>query len=141
MKISGMLSDLLRSLFKRPATEQYPFIKRKPPERLRGELHYDPSNCSGCMLCMKDCPANALELIVIDRKAKRFVMRYHADRCTFCAQCVSSCRFKCLNMSNEEYELAALTKAPFTVHYGNESDIQAILEAVAPANTEPAAKA
>ncbi|MCS7060734.1 MAG: 4Fe-4S dicluster domain-containing protein [Anaerolineae bacterium] len=141
MKIGAMLGDLLRSLFRRPVTERYPFVKRAPPERLRGALRYDPANCSGCMLCMKDCPANALELITIDRKAKKFVMRYHADRCTFCAQCVASCRFKCLNMSNEQYELAALTKAPFTVHYGNESDIQALLDAVAPTNSAPTAKA
>ena len=141
MKIGVMLSDLLQSLFKRPVTEMYPFVKRKPPERLRGELHYTSENCTGCMLCTKDCPSNAIELITIDRKAKKFVMRYHVDRCTFCAQCVTSCRFKCLSMSNEQYELAALTKEPFTVNYGNESDVKALLAAVAPAQPEPSTKA
>ncbi len=129
MKFAAMLGDLARSLFRRPVTEMYPAEKHKPPERLRGELVWDPKSCTGCMMCVKDCPANALELVVVDRKAKRFVMRYHADRCTFCAQCVQSCRFKCLTMSNEQYELAALTKEPFTVTYGNDADVELLLAA------------
>lgn len=143
MKLGIMLGDLVRSLFSRPVTEKYPFEKRKPPERLRGELVWNPQNCSGCMLCVKDCPANALELITLDRKNKRFVMRYNVDRCTYCAQCVQSCRFKCLAMSNEQYELAALTKQPFTVYYGNEADVEGLLaklEALPP-STDAAAPA
>jgi formate hydrogenlyase subunit 6/NADH:ubiquinone oxidoreductase subunit I len=52
-------------------------------------------------------------------------MRYRADRCTYCGQCVVACRFKCLELSHEEWELAALTKEPFTVYYGRSEDITA----------------
>ena len=92
MKLTTMWKDALSSLFKPAATQRYPFVRREAPEHLRGQLHWDPSACTGCGLCAKDCPADALEVIVLDKKAKRFVMHYHVDRCTFCAQCVSSCR-------------------------------------------------
>ena len=95
-KLGTMLGDVMRSLFRSPATELYPFVRKPSPDRLRGKLVWEPEKCAGCMLCVKDCPSDAIELIVLDKVKKRFVLRYHADRCTFCAQCVVSCRFDCL---------------------------------------------
>jgi NAD(P)H-quinone oxidoreductase subunit I len=138
MKISTILGDMLRSLFRRPATRLFPFERQPTPERLRGKLHWNPEKCNGCCLCVKDCPANAIELITIDKASKRFVLRYHMDRCTFCGQCVQSCRFKCLEMSSEEWELAALNKEPFTIYYGEDDDIRTILEKSAAPEAEPA---
>jgi len=114
-------------LFKRPATERYPFERTDTPERLRGKLYYDSVKCSGCQLCVKDCPSEAIELLVVDRVNKRFVIRYHIDRCTYCGQCVENCRFECLGMSSEQWELASLKKEPFTVYYGRDEDIQTFL--------------
>ncbi len=128
MKIGTMLGDTLRSLFKRPFTQQYPFVKLDPPEHLRGRLTFENKGCTGCGLCVKDCPAVALELIVNDKKAKRFVFRYHEDRCTYCGQCVQSCRFSCLNMSGEAWELASVSKEPFTMEFGTEADVQPAVE-------------
>ncbi len=127
MKLGTMLGDTLRSLFKRPITQQYPFVKQNAPEQLRGKLYWNPGSCTGCALCVKDCPANALELVVNDKKAKRFVFRYHEDRCTYCAQCVQSCRFSCLGMSPEQWELASVNKEPFTVYYGSDEDVESFL--------------
>ena len=131
MSVGLMISDLLRSLFKQPATELYPFVKIPAPVRLRGKLIWDPTNCTGCQLCVKDCPANAIELIVIDKANKRFIMNYRADHCIYCAQCVVSCRFNCLRLSNEDWELAAAHKQPFTVYYGKEEDIAHFMEQAA----------
>jgi len=133
-KLGTMLSDVIRSAFKAPATERYPFVRKEAPERLRGKLFWDPAKCTGCQLCVRDCPSEAIELIVLDRVSKRFVLRYHPDRCTYCAQCVVNCRFNCLNMSNEEWELAATQKEPFTVYYGRDEDIQFLLEKIAREN-------
>lgn len=127
MKIGSMFSDVFKSLFRRPATQSYPLERAPSPPRLRSKLLYDPSQCTGCQLCIKDCPSDAIELITLDRVNKRFVMRYHVDRCTFCDQCVVTCRFKCLSMSNEDWELASLHKEPFTVDYGKDEDIEFLL--------------
>ena len=138
MGIGALLGDVVRSLFSKPATEQYPFVRYAVPDRLRGKLVYDPEKCSGCQLCIKDCPSNAIELLVVDKKAKKFVMRYHADRCVYCAQCVDNCRFECLNMSNEQWELASTDKAAFEVMYGKDEDIEYLLQRAAqPGADEP----
>ncbi len=134
--LGAMLGDIVHSLFISPATEFYPFVRNPDPDRLRGKLIWNPEKCSGCQLCVKDCPSDALELIVLDKAIKRFVMRYHADRCTFCAQCVESCRLKCVSMSNEQWELASLTKEPFTVYYGREDDVRNLLARIAQESAE-----
>lgn len=137
MKLGAMLGDIATSMFKKPVTELYPFQKKPAPESLRGKLIYDSTKCTGCMLCMKDCPANAIEIITIDKVNKRFVMKYNMARCTFCDQCVINCRFKCLNLSNEEWELASLSQDPLTVYYGREEDIKTLMERLAQPKAEP----
>jgi formate hydrogenlyase subunit 6/NADH:ubiquinone oxidoreductase subunit I len=134
MKLGAMLGDVIRSLFRRPATELYPFTRRPAPERFRGKLVYDPAKCSGCQLCIKDCPSEAIELVVLDKVNKKFVLRYHQDRCTYCAQCVVNCRFNCLDMSSEMWELAAVNKLPFEVYYGKDEDVKFLLEKMAKDN-------
>jgi formate hydrogenlyase subunit 6/NADH:ubiquinone oxidoreductase subunit I len=132
MKIGAMFGDVFRSLFKKPITERYPFEKKPAPLRL---LLWDPAKCTGCQLCLKDCPADAIELLIIDKATKKFVLRYHADRCTYCAQCLENCRFKCLSMSHELWELASTQKEDFIIHYGKEEDITFILAKAAEGRT------
>jgi formate hydrogenlyase subunit 6/NADH:ubiquinone oxidoreductase subunit I len=121
--IGLMVSDVLRSFFTKPVTQRYPFERKEAPANFRGKLVWDLSNCTGCQLCIKDCPAGAIELVVMDRVNKRYVMRFHSDRCTYCSQCTVSCRFKCLTLSSDDWELASLTKEPFTVYYGRNEDV------------------
>lgn len=135
MKIGTMLNDVATSLFKPPVTEKYPFERREAPDRLRGQLVWDSENCTGCGLCAKDCPANAIEMIIPDKKNKQFVMCYHVDRCTFCAQCVDSCRQDCLTMSNKLWELAALEPEPFLIYYGDKHNVERVLANTSDPNT------
>jgi formate hydrogenlyase subunit 6/NADH:ubiquinone oxidoreductase subunit I len=133
MKLGAMRGDVLNSLFRKPATERYPFERNAAPEQLRGLLHWDSENCTGCGLCAKDCPAQAIEMIVLDRKAKRFVMHYQIDCCTFCAQCVSSCRQGCLSMDSDAWELAALGRSDFARWQGEAEDVtEALAERAQP---------
>lgn len=137
MKMGTMLKDVLESFIKKPATQQYPAEKVKTSERYRGKLVYDPRACTGCCLCTKDCPSNAIELIILDRAAKRFVLKYHTDRCVYCGQCVVNCKFKCMGMSSEEWELAALDKKAFEVYYRKDEDVATFLESLAHPAPEP----
>lgn len=139
MKKIGMVTDVLRSAFRRPVTERYPAERRPAAQLYRSKLSWNPEACTGCALCVKDCPAEAIELITIDKAAKRFVVRYHVDRCTFCGQCAYSCRFDCITLSNDDWELAQLGREQFTVHYGEPEDIERLfLEAEPEPEIEPA---
>lgn len=138
MKLTTMFSDIWQSIWQRPITQRYPFERRETPDRLRGKLHWNPQNCTGCALCNKDCPAEAIEIISIDKKEKRFVMKYHLDRCTYCGQCVESCRFKCIELSAKEWELAATEKRPFTIYYGTDDNLKEFMAKFADAKTESA---
>jgi len=138
MRIGAMLGDISRSLFKRPATELYPYERHPAPERLRGELEFDAAKCTGCRICVRDCPAMALDVVVLDKATKRFVMRFYSDRCTFCAQCVVSCNFDALSLSHERWELAALDRRPLALTLGRETDLQALQEREALAAAGPA---
>jgi formate hydrogenlyase subunit 6/NADH:ubiquinone oxidoreductase subunit I len=128
MKLSAMWKEALGSLVHRPATEQYPFVRQAAPHHLRSMLRWDLSNCTGCGLCAKDCPANAIEIITLDRKARRFVLHYYVDRCTFCGQCVESCRKGCIELANDDWELASLDKQTFEVYFGEDDDVESVLD-------------
>lgn len=139
MKKIGMFKDMVRSAFQRPVTERYPAERRPAVENFRGLLYWDPEACTGCALCVKDCPAEAIDLITIDKAAKRFALRYYVDRCTFCGQCAYSCRFNCIKLSNDKWELAELGREDFTVIYGEPEDIEHLsLEPEIERVTEPA---
>lgn len=137
MRLGTMLKDVIASIFRRPITQNYPFQREEAPEHLRGKLTWDPSKCTGCSLCAKDCPSNAIEVITIDKAKKQFVVRYHMDRCTFCAQCVQNCRFKCMGMSSKDWEMAALNKEAFTVEYGTEENLAIFREQFGVDKTPP----
>lgn len=128
MKINTMFGDIVVSLFHHPITEKYPFERREAPERLRGQLQFNPESCTGCGLCVKDCPAEAIEIIVVDKANKQFVLRYNIDRCTFCAQCVNSCRQECLSMSDKLWELAGYNRESMLVYYGTDENVKTVLE-------------
>jgi len=109
MKLPGQMNpEVLKSLFKRPATVKYPYEKVKMPKDFRGRIVFDAKLCIGCKMCMRDCPSKAIEIEKVG-EAKVFKANFHLDRCLYCAQCVDSCPKDALKTS-PQFELAKYTR-------------------------------
>ena len=80
-------------------TVKFPFGPAELPEGYRGRVVIREENCRGCGLCVRDCPAFALELEREGRDAYRLI--YHPERCAYCGQCELSCNFDAIYLSNE----------------------------------------
>ncbi|MFA6350669.1 MAG: 4Fe-4S binding protein [Candidatus Omnitrophota bacterium] len=101
----AMLKQLLSSLTKKPATQNYPADKSGMPKGFRGKLKFDASKCIGCKMCMRDCPTGAIE--IKEAGEKKFVAEVDLGKCIYCGQCVDSCLKKALGLTSE-FELAQL---------------------------------
>ena len=138
-KPARALSEVLKNFRRKPATICYPYVKTKIADKFRGKIVFEPEKCVGCRLCIKDCPAKAIDIIPIEpetfsftynsiltgQKAKisipkfakrTFICTIDLSRCIYCAQCVDSCPRKAL-YSTQEFELADLTKDQLTMVY------------------------
>ena len=114
-----MIKQVLESIFKKPATTLYPFIKDKVPASYRGKIKFYPERCIGCKLCMRDCPSGAINIKKVGEK--RFEAEIDLGKCIYCAQCVDSCVKKALEATNE-FELAVLDKTKLKVTFHGEPD-------------------
>jgi len=113
-----MIIQILRSVFKKPATTKYPSVKSEMPDKFRGKLKYYPEKCIGCLLCMRDCPSNAITIKKIGDK--KFIAEIDLSKCIYCAQCVDSCPKEALE-STKEFELAKLSPEQLKVVFGAEN--------------------
>ena len=126
-KVLGMA---LQHLFKKPATELYPFVKKGKCDKFRGRIEFYPEKCIGCKFCMRDCPANAITINKIADKQFECVMQL--DKCIYCAQCVDVCPKKAL-ASTKDFELAQLTKDKLKETYAAEKKEAPVEQTPAPA--------
>jgi formate hydrogenlyase subunit 6/NADH:ubiquinone oxidoreductase subunit I len=113
-KIGAMTEFVLQSLFKKPATVKYPFEKMPMPPKFRGELKFYPEKCSGCLLCMKDCPTRAITIKKVGEK--KFEAEIDLGKCIYCAQCVDSCPRKALE-ATPKFELAQIERDKLKVTF------------------------
>lgn len=115
-KIAGLL---LSSLFKKPATLDYPAQPSGMPEGFRGKLKFNAKACIGCKFCMRDCPSNAIVIKKVGEK--HFEAEIDIAKCIYCAQCVDSCPKKALEATGE-FELAHLDKMKLKVVFNADTD-------------------
>ncbi len=109
---------VLRQILKKPATNFFParnlppsvtgFLKAvgegkavihppvQTPPKFRGKIHYDRDTCIGCRMCIKVCPANAIEFLPETKRIRVWV-----TQCVFCSQCNDICPKDSLHMSQE----------------------------------------
>jgi formate hydrogenlyase subunit 6/NADH:ubiquinone oxidoreductase subunit I len=102
----NMTKEAILSLFRKPATRKYPFVKAPVAESFRGKQIFDIVKCVGCGLCSKDCPAKAIEMVMVEGKKRPL---FHLDKCVFCYQCADSCATNAIQ-STGIFELACVDK-------------------------------
>jgi formate hydrogenlyase subunit 6/NADH:ubiquinone oxidoreductase subunit I len=127
-RISPIFKRAVSHIFTKPATTKYPFVKPILPEDARCKTVYEIKSCnvidigtglkdgptvdvrsivgSNCRVCVRDCPAAAIEIVEVEGK-KRPQIRF--DKCIFCHQCVESCPRGAIT-SSIFYELATTDK-------------------------------
>jgi len=115
------LSKVLQQFFGKAVTNKFPgkyapesiteFLAKgdivpplEMPDGFRGKLVYDYDKCIGCGMCLKVCPANAMESYPIhdtekDRPGKRIV--FYRGRCTYCEECVNVCPVKAIKLTKD----------------------------------------
>jgi formate hydrogenlyase subunit 6/NADH:ubiquinone oxidoreductase subunit I len=125
-RISPIFRRAVSHLFTKPATTKYPFVKPQLPPDSRGKLIYEIKDCnaidfgsgpdfrldikamrgSNCRVCVRDCPAKAIEIVEVDGKKRPQI---DLNKCIFCYQCVETCPRGAIKQS-EFYELATTDK-------------------------------
>jgi len=111
-----MIRQVLKSIFKKPATTKYPYekVKTEMPDKFRGRLLFHPERCVGCKLCMRDCPSGAINIKKVG--TSQFECEIDLGKCIYCGQCVDSCLKKALEMT-KEFELASLDRKKLKVTF------------------------
>lgn len=129
IKLKEVLSMLyglvivLKHLFQRPKTIQYPEERRKLPLRSRGR-HYltkwedGKERCVGCELCAIVCPSQAIYVKPAANNpedpqshGERYATDFQINmlRCIYCGYCEEACPTGAIILSNE-FELSGYTR-------------------------------
>lgn len=113
------LPEVMKNLFTKPATRLYPFEKAVLFEGTRGRIVFEQPLCIGCKMCVRVCPAKAIDIIPHEPpiEGKRvFDCVMDVARCIYCAQCVDVCPKNALASSND-FEMAQVDKTKLIYRY------------------------
>jgi len=121
--------------YTKPATFQYPKVKRDLPKRVRGMLYNIVEDCIGCRACENICPVSCISMDLIKRgpgetipltspesggvKKMFQVPRFDIDLalCCWCGLCTSVCPTECLVMT-DQYEFSTMDRRNLLFHFG-----------------------
>ncbi|MCJ7508850.1 MAG: NADH-quinone oxidoreductase subunit I [candidate division Zixibacteria bacterium] len=112
------LAVTIKYLLKPAVTLQYPTERWTMPERSRGmvSLLIDKEakrlRCTGCSLCVKICPNNAIQMVPKkDEQGKRVPDTFVVDvgMCIYCGLCQEVCPFNAIRLV-PKYEFSVYDK-------------------------------
>ena len=75
-----------------------PWIGRRRPLQ---PISIDPDRCTGCTLCVVDCPYDALEMVPREDGKYRQIAVLIPDRCVSCGICIGSCSDDAMSLDGE----------------------------------------
>jgi len=94
-----LFNAILEALINPSETVAFPFGELDLPHGFRGALVVDPEKCNGCGLCVRDCPAEGLDLV--KKSQVDFKLIHFPARCAYCGQCEASCRRGAISHTNQ----------------------------------------
>ncbi len=107
-----LLREVLKNIFRRPATIEYPKVGTPVEPDARGRQYADLNKCVGCSLCMIECPPKAIRMEKIPegyevpkRNARRMYPVIDYLKCIYCYRCITVCPTRAY-VATSEYRLA-----------------------------------
>jgi NADH-quinone oxidoreductase subunit I len=114
---------MIRQLFRRPITVQFPEVVRERPERYRSSfaLLHDAQGeelCIGCLMCERICPSQVIAIKQAPKRESKVTGKKRgyaedftldASACIFCELCVQVCPEDAIAMTKEQ-EVPAYTR-------------------------------
>jgi NADH-quinone oxidoreductase subunit I len=127
---------VLRHLFRKPVTEEYPEYKKTLPVRSRARiiLTRDPDGderCVACYLCSAVCPVSCISLQGAEREGGRRYpswFRINFSRCIFCGLCEEACPTLAIQLTPDfetcQYDILTLLaeKEDLLVNHGGKNN-------------------
>lgn len=70
------------------------------------EIEIDSSKCTGCGMCEEVCPRNIFKISEREETGQGKVSKAESeDGCLLCMACVSTCKEKCIEISDPSPEM------------------------------------
>lgn len=111
------LCTVLKHLFMRPVTLEYPEKKRFQSDAFRGKpvVILGEKGCVGCGICKKVCPSNAINYVK-DENGKVVSYTFDLNKCIFCGNCMYYCPHKSIKLT-QDFELGTEDKNKLKLVY------------------------